>query len=117
MASVNVQRDSQQTKILDQFYNTELVVNTQEYDVVYSYFVDVTGNKDLSKNFTANIFQISNQTQVPALTYLENLKGQDAMQLTMSMAYYLNSVRSNSTLLGVGNLITPNFYAARNVAI
>jgi hypothetical protein len=50
-------------------------------------------------------------------TYLDNLKGQNEMQLTMSMAYYLNSTRSNSTLLGVGHVITPDYYAARNVAI
>jgi len=31
------------------------------------------------------------------------------------MAYYLNSVRSTSTLLGVLAPTTPNFYAARNI--
>jgi hypothetical protein len=33
------------------------------------------------------------------------------------MAYYLNGLRSPSTLLGVSNPVTPNFYTARNVLL
>jgi hypothetical protein len=49
------------------------------------------------------------------MQYVDSVKGQNAQTLTMSMAYYLNQVRSNSTLLGVGAVVTPNYYAARNV--
>jgi len=41
---------------------------------------------------------------------------QNAIQLTATMAYYLNGLRSPSTLLGVNSSVTPNFYTARNIA-
>jgi len=116
MSSINVQKSSQQTKIYDKYYNVEFVISTQEYDIVYAYFKKVMNeDEEVAKNFTASIFKLSKDTGVSALTYLENLKGQDAVQLSLTMTYYLNQVRSNSTLLGVGQIITPNFYAARNV--
>jgi hypothetical protein len=35
--------------------------------------------------------------------------------LSVSLAYYLNNIRSRATLLGVSAPTSPNFYAARNV--
>jgi hypothetical protein len=35
--------------------------------------------------------------------------------LTLNMAYYLNSIRSRATLLGVNAQPVPNYYAARTV--
>jgi hypothetical protein len=37
------------------------------------------------------------------------------MQVTSTVAFYLNDIRSNATLLGVGNVTTPNVYASRNI--
>ena len=36
-------------RVFDQFYNFVLVVNTDEYEVIYSYFYDVTKNKNTAK--------------------------------------------------------------------
>jgi len=33
----------------------------------------------------------------------------------VTMAYYLNSIRSPATLLGVLEPVSPNYYTARNV--
>ena len=49
------------------------------------------------------------------MTLLQAFQGQTGMDLTASLAYYLNQVRSRATLLGVGVALQPNFYAARNV--
>ena len=117
MGTVNIQRTTTTTKIYDKFYNVEVVVDTAEYDIVVSFFKKVMTDPDLAEQFSAGIFQIAQETGVSPQTYIENLKGQNEMQLTLSMSYYLNSVRSNSTLLGVGQVITPNYYAARNVVI
>jgi hypothetical protein len=117
MASVNVERTTQITKIYDKFYNIELSVDTNEYDIINSYFLKVMGSTEVARNFSASIFYIADKTGVEPLKYLENIKGQDQLQLSLTMSYYLNQFRSNSTLLGVGNVITPNFYAARNVII
>jgi hypothetical protein len=46
---------------------------------------------------------------------LDEFKGQNGINLSASLAYYLNSIRSRATLLGVGAAVTPNFYQARNV--
>ena len=115
MSTVNVNRTVTTTQIFDEFYNSEVVVDTNEYDYVYSYFVKIMGSKSIAQDFTAQIFIMAKDTGVSALTYLESVKGQDEQTLSMSMAYYLNQSRSNATLLGVGSVITPNYYAARNV--
>jgi hypothetical protein len=39
----------------------------------------------------------------------------EQLDLNINMAYYLNSIRSRATLLGVGIPVVPNFYPARNV--
>jgi len=36
-------------------------------------------------------------------------------ELDLTLAYYLNNLRSNSTLLGTSQPVQPNYYAARNV--
>jgi hypothetical protein len=115
MSSVNVQRTTTTTQIFDKFYNSEVVVDTNEYDYVYSYFKSIMIDADIAAEFTAQVFIMSKETGVSAMEYLESVKGQDSQTLSMSMAYYLNQTRSNSTLLGVGSVITPNYYAARNV--
>jgi hypothetical protein len=42
---------------------------------------------------------------------------QNQVQITATLAYYLNNLRSNSTLLGISTTATPNQYAARNILI
>ena len=46
---------------------------------------------------------------------LAEIQGQDQLQLSSTLCYYLNNQRSNATLLGINALVTPNYYAARNV--
>jgi len=48
---------------------------------------------------------------------LKEFQGLNGMSLSASLAYYLNSIRSRATLLGVGTPVTPNFYQARNVLL
>jgi hypothetical protein len=115
MSSVNVQKTTTTTQIFDKFYNSEVIVDTNEYDYAYSYFKSIILNDQLAAEFAAQIFIMAKSTGVSAMQYIESVKGQDAQTLTMSMAYYMNQTRSNSTLLGVGSVVTPNYYAARNV--
>jgi hypothetical protein len=58
---------------------------------------------------------VAEDTSIPVLTLLEELKTNDGMNINVNLAYYLNAVRSRATLLGVGAAVTPNFYQARNV--
>jgi pyruvate/2-oxoacid:ferredoxin oxidoreductase alpha subunit len=69
----------------------------------------------IAGNFTVSLFRIAEETNIPALTLLDAMKGQTGLNLTASLAYYLNSIRSRATLLGINASTVPNQYAARLV--
>ena len=48
---------------------------------------------------------------------LNQLRNQNTIQITATLAYYLNNQRSNTTLLGITSISTPNQYTARNILI
>jgi pyruvate/2-oxoacid:ferredoxin oxidoreductase alpha subunit len=101
-------------RIFDKFYAYEENVPMQEYEVVYSYFQSVFANDYQAKNFTIAVFRIAAASDTPAMTLLEEFKGSTMPQLTLNLAYYLNNIRSPSTLLGLNAAVAPNFYVARN---
>ena len=111
---INVNVD-QTVRIFDQFYRYEVVVPVNEYDVVNSFFVSIYKDKEAARNFTTSLFYISQQTNVPALTLLNQIQGQNSVELTLTMTYFLNGIRSPSTLLGINSAITPNLFTARNI--
>lgn len=116
MSSVNYPNPKldQTVQIFNNFYNLGFAVNGEEYDLVYSYFKSVFKDDLAAKNFTLNVFEIADKTGKNALTLLSELQGQDQIQISSTLAYYLNNQRSNATLLGVSSVLTPNYYAARN---
>jgi hypothetical protein len=102
-------------RIFDEFYAYAANVPQLEYDAVYSYFRSVFDTDEAAGNFTVTVFRISESSAIPVMTLLEEFQGQSAPELTLILAYYLNSIRSNSTLLGLNAATQPNFYVARNV--
>lgn len=117
MATVNYRNPKQDktVTIFDEFYSFKLEVDANTYDVVYSYFKSVFSEDLAAKNFTLSLFRIADSSRTPALTLLDEVKGQNAIQLTATFCYYLNNLRDNSTLLGIKSTATPAVYAARNV--
>jgi len=105
----------QTVRIFDQFYRYEANIPAAEYDVVYSYFLANMSNRIVAQNFTVSLFQVAQSTGIPALTLLQEFQGLNGVDLSASLAYYLNQIRSRATLLGVGAALVPNAYAARNV--
>lgn len=105
----------QTVRIYDEFYNYAEDVPAAEYDVVLSYFKTVFNTAEQAQNFTVAIFRVAQESQTDALTILEQIQGSTGPQLTANLCYYLNSVRSNATLLGVLEPAAPNFWTARNV--
>ena len=101
-------------RIFDQFYKYDVNVPAAEYDIVYSFFRS-TMNATVASNMTSALFQVAADTKIPVLELLDSMKGQIGLDLTVSMAYYLNSIRSRATLLGVNAQVVPNYYAARLV--
>jgi pyruvate/2-oxoacid:ferredoxin oxidoreductase alpha subunit len=102
-------------RIFDVFYGYETFVNAEEYDVVYSYMRSVFTTDQSAGNFTVALFRIAEETRTPVLNLLQSIEGQDNIVVTQTLAYYLNNMRSGSTLLGFGVNVTPNYYTARNV--
>jgi hypothetical protein len=117
MASINYENTNldQTVRVFDAFYEYDVNVPAAEYDVVNSYFKSTMTTKLAADNFTVSLFKVSEDTGVPALTLLQAFEGVSGMNLNVSMAYYLNTIRNRATLLGVGVPVTANFYAARNV--
>jgi hypothetical protein len=105
----------QTVRVFDRFYNFEANVPAAEYDIVLSFFKQQMGDARVAGNFTVSLFQVAEQTNIPALTLLDSFQGVDTMTLNLNMAYYLNNIRSRATLLGVNLQPVPNYYAARTV--
>lgn len=106
-------------RVFDKFYDYDTNVPAQEYDIVYSYFLQEMGNEQIAGNFAVSLFQVAEATGIPVLTLLAQFQNEGQTQLGMNlnvqMAYYLNLIRSSATLLGVTTPMQPNYYAARNV--
>lgn len=102
-------------RVFDKFYNFDIEVDAGQYDLVYSFVKRVFDDDTAARNFTTSLFQVSEQSGVPVTELIKDMEGQNSLQLTASIAYFLNNFRSNSTLLGVSETFSPNLYAARNV--
>jgi hypothetical protein len=108
-------RIDQTVRIYDEFYAYAEDVPAAEYDAVNSYFKSVFGTADAANNFTVTLFRVSQDSDIPVMTLLQQLEGQSQPELTLTLSYYLNGTRSRSTLLGLNATVTPNYYVARNV--
>jgi len=119
MASVNAinTKTDLTVQIFDRFYGYQQQVPVDAYDAVLSYFKSVFGSAEAAGNFTVSVFQISHRTNIPVMTLLQQFQGQSAPEITLTLAYYLNSIRSRSTLLGLNVPTQPNYYVSRNIRI
>lgn len=104
-------------RAFDDFYQRELVIDQNQYDVVYSFFKKIFASEEQAGNFTLSVFQINEDSGIPVDTLLQELSTQNQIQITATLAYYLNNQRSNTTLLGITTIPTPNQYTARNILI
>ena len=114
--SVNGSIDTS-VQIFDNFYRYRDSIPAQEYDVVLSYFRSVFTTLNQAKNFTTTLFRVASASGIPAEEILSQIQaaGNNLPQITLTFAYYLNTLQSASTMLGVKVPSTPNFYVARNI--
>ena len=119
MGSVNAinNKIDQTVQIVDKFYGYQQSVAADEYDAVLSYFKSVFGTATAAGNFTVAVFRVAQQSNIPVMTLLQQFQGQTAPQITLTLAYYLNGIRSRSTLLGLNVTTQPNYYVSRNIRI
>ena len=106
----------QTVRIFDSFYSQNLIIPSDQYDIVYGYFTSVCDTKNIAKNFTAVFFRIAQEANIDALVLLDQIKGTgNKLELTKVLCYYLNSFKSRTSLYGVGAVPQPNQVVARNV--
>lgn len=106
----------QTVQVLDNFYNLDLTVDANEYEIVYSYFISVCSTESVAKSFTETLFRVSSVTKTTATELLQSLQGKSLMQMQLTLAYYLNTIsETKSVLYGVSSVITPNEKIQRNV--
>ncbi len=117
--SVNETNQSIDTtvRIFDEFYRYEAVVPTNEYDVVVSFLRSIFEDAAAAESFTVALFRIAEESKTPVLTLLQELQGKNKLEVTLTLAYYLNGLRSLTTLLGVRQQPQPYFFAARNIIV
>jgi hypothetical protein len=106
-------------RIFDSFYQSDLKVNASEFDIVNGYFKAVCDTKNIADNFTAVLFRISTQTGVPVQNLLNDLKGKgsNTLEINKQMCYWLNSLKSKTSLYGVSTIPYPIIPVARNVVL
>lgn len=102
-------------RVFDSYQRFDVLVDSSDYELVNSFFKSVSNNSSTVDSLTTALFEISTRNNISVQTLLEQIKGQNAIQINSTLAYYLNAIRSPATLVGVNSPITPNFYAARNV--
>ena len=105
-------------RIADKFNNVNIDIDGNDYDIVYSYFLDVSNNESIASNFAAFFFRISKEANLEVKELLELIKGQTStLEMNKIIAYYLNAFRSRTALYGTGITPKPNPSIQRNVVI
>jgi len=107
----------QTIRIFDSFYSINMVVPGNQYDIVHSYFISVCATKTIANNFTAVLFRIANDTGIPVLELLDQIKGKNKMQMNQILAYYLNSLKSKTSLYGMTVIPKSNQPVSRNIVL
>ena len=106
-------------KIFDSYYNSDIVIDANQYEIVKSYFYDVSKSENISSNFTSMIFRISNITGDNPLDLIEYMKGnaKTKIEANATMIFYLNAIKSKTALYGISVVPQPNDNVQRNVLI
>lgn len=92
-------------------------VNNAEYDLVLSFFMNVTSNnRSLSGVYTALVFEIATQTKTKPIDVLEQFRSLSSLKLSETMAYYMNTVNGKKTVLhGILDPLESNKSVTRNI--
>lgn len=116
MSTVNQvnQQIDKTVRVYDLFYKFDIVVPVQDYDIIYSYFKSVFSTDESAGNFTVVLFRVAQESNTPVMELFQQLQGKGLPELNLTLAYYINTLRSPLTLLGINVPVTPNYYAVRN---
>jgi hypothetical protein len=98
------------------FYsNRDISIGSEQYSIVLGFFKKVTETEKTAEEFTVNLFRVAKSTNVNVLELLSTMNDKDSIGVSEVMSYYLNQTRSQSVLLGVSNINTPDPQITRNI--
>ena len=116
LTEVSVNTTDQTVKLFDNFYSSLLNINASEWEVIYSYFQEVTGNNETASQFASTLFRIAQESAVSVMTLFDYIKGTDTkLKMNLQMAFYLNLIQSKTVLYGINVVPKPNEYVQRNI--
>lgn len=107
----------QTVAIFDQFYDFTAQVNGDQYEIVYSFFKEYTSSEEAARSFSSTLFVIANETKINVLDLLETFQSAngDKMKVSLTMAYYLNTISNKTVMYGVNDVVSPNNLVQRNI--
>lgn len=118
MAIFNVTPLGDTVRVFDNFYSNVINANATDWDVVYSFFLGNSNNKQEASNFASLLFFIAQEGKFNVLDLLATIKGKsNKLQMNQVICYYLNTFRPRTTLYGVGIIPKPNEAVQRNVVL
>ena len=79
-------------RVFDQFYNFDLVVEADQFELVYSYFFDITKDKNIANNFSTIMFRIANITGENVLTLLDEMKKTSSLNANALLTYFYKPI-------------------------
>lgn len=107
----------QTIRIYDQFYNTDMIVNSNEFDIVFSFFKNICATEQIAGNYTSFLFRVSNDSGIPVMEFMDDLNRMktNKMLINSFLAFYLNKFRSKTSLYGQSTSPRPVQPVARNI--
>lgn len=107
----------QTVRVFDAFYNSEIDIPSNEWDIVLAFFRSTCETEKQAENMASAIFRVTQFSGVPALDLLQIIKGKlpDKLQMNSVICYYLNSIRSKTASYGISYIPQANEPVARNI--
>jgi hypothetical protein len=102
-------------KLIGNFFDEDPVINSNEFELINSYFMSVCENSSIARNFTSFIFKISANTGKPALELLDEIRGASKLEMNATIAYYLNLYKDKHLLYGISVVPKPVPTVQRNI--
>ena len=109
-------KDNFDQRVQDYFTNyfaNTISMTDNEFEAAKAFFVARTKNTDAAAALTAATIQAANELNVPILDILSEFE--NSTDLKSAIPTFLNLSRSNTSLLGYEQNITPNENIARQV--
>lgn len=102
-------------EIFDNYFNLQLGVNGEQYQIVYAYFAERTASDRLAGTYAETLFKISSLTGTPVEQLLAEFGDKNSMEISLTMAYYLNTFGTKDFMYGVLTPVPPNQKVQRNI--